>query len=1038
MSLRVVTIFYLCISGFLTTGAIFAQKVDMSLWRGVEIRNIGPAGMSGRVTAIDVIKSNPKIILIGTAAGGVWKSENQGYNWDPIFDNTDISSIGSISIYQKNPNIIYVGTGEGNPRNSQNGGRGVYKTIDGGKSWVQLGLQNTRQIHRIIVHPGNPKIVYVGASGPTWTSSEERGIYKSVDGGSTWQKILYVDSLTGCADLIMDPTNPNKLIAAMWTHSRKAWRFSSGGQGSGIFLTYDGGTTWQRIVKDNGIPEKPLGRIGLAMAPSNPEIVYAYIESRENAIFKSEDGGHHWVRQSKPGDRLIGGRPFYYADIYVDTKNENRIYSLATEVTVSEDGGKTWHRFAPGNKIHTDHHAWWSHPDDPDYLIVGHDGGLSVTQDRGKNWFFPDNLPLGQFYHIRVDNAIPYNIYGGLQDNGSWRGPSQTWFKGGIRNMYWQRLSVGDGFDMLPDPLNPEYGYAMGQAGGLIRYHYPSGQLLPIKPIHPEGKPLRFNWNAGLAINEVNQKTIYYGSQFVHKSEDYGKSWQVISPDLSTNNPDKQDFLETGGLTYDVTGAEFHTTIISIAPSYRDENIIWVGTDDGLIHITTDHGMTWNNLTPNIIGVPKNTWIPHIKASYHNPAEAFVVLDDHRRGSWEPYILHTRDYGESWEKLSSKDEMDAFVYCIEQDPVVPNLLFAGTETGLYLSFDYGKNWNKWNSGFPSIPVRDLIVHRRDHDLIIGTFGRSIWILDNLLSLREIATQGWNKIHSQSLVAFPTPDAYLAVIGESIGYRHGKVGDALFEGTNRAYGALITYFVDSVKVKNSGFKVPISIAIHNQNDQIMTTFEHMPIKGFNRVNWNLSRDGIRFPGQSTESTSTSRAGIKVPPDRYKIMITYEGDTSITNVNILSDPRLNISTEEYQIKESLLLKHQDLIAECTKIADKIYEIEKDLQWMISKLKDSDYDSLRNELISFKKSLLLRREKLLGGKKQGIYRNPNTITSVLNKTSSILSHLMIPSSPNQEAQLKIEEEVVSEFLGSFESFLETKLKPLINMMNEVVLKW
>ncbi|MDX1408365.1 MAG: hypothetical protein R3330_09530, partial [Saprospiraceae bacterium] len=551
----------------LLSALAIAQTPPSDVFSGMQPRNIGPAGMSGRVTDIEVVLADTDIIYIGTAAGGVWKSENAGHTWEPVFEDRSTASIGDIAIFQDNPNILYAGTGEGNPRNSHNSGTGMYKSIDGGRTWQHIGLEHTRQIHRVIVHPDNPDIVWAGSSGSTWAPNRDRGVFKTTNGGKTWRQILYVDDLTGVADLRMDPANPNKLICAMWEHQRFPWYFQSGGDGSAIYITYDGGERWEKVDCANGIPCGDLGRIGLAFAPSNSQFVYAFIESKENGIFRSTDGGHSWERRSRKGDGLIGDRPFYYADLYVDVRNENRVYSIATAVTSSEDGGKTWSTFAPGNRVHTDHHAWWGHPGDPEHLIDGNDGGLFITHDRGKNWYFAENLPLAQFYHIRVDNEVPYNVYGGLQDNGSWCGPGQTWWKGGIRNMYWQRLSVGDGFDVVPDLQNSDYGYAMGQAGNLVRYHRPSGQLQRIKPVHPDGEYLRFNWNAGIAISPVDKQTVYYGSQYLHRSRDHGQSWETISPDLTTNDPDKQQFLESGGLTYDVTGAEIHTTIIAIAPS---------------------------------------------------------------------------------------------------------------------------------------------------------------------------------------------------------------------------------------------------------------------------------------------------------------------------------------------------------------------------------------------------------------------------------------------------------------------------------------
>ncbi|MEM8894012.1 MAG: hypothetical protein AAGC88_05505, partial [Bacteroidota bacterium] len=758
---------------------VLAQKVDMSIFDNIKPRNVGPAGMSGRVTSIEVDLSDNDNILLGTAAGGVWKSTNAGHTWKPIFEFEKAASIGDVKMYQNNPNIIYVGTGEGNPRNSQNSGYGMYKSIDGGNTWQHLGLENTRQIHRVIIHPDDPNIVWAGVSGATWGDSEDRGVYKTTDGGATWNKILYINNRTGVSDMRMDPTNPNKIIVGMYEHRRWPWTFKSGGAGSGLYMTLDGGTNWKQITAEDGIAKGEIGRIGIAIAPSAPNVVYAYIESSDNAIYRSDDGGYKWKKVSKSGDANIGGRPFYYADIYVDTQNENRIYSIASEVTSSEDGGKTWKVFAAGNKLHTDHHAWWGHPADSDFLMVGHDGGFNITHDRGKNWWFADNLPLGQFYHLRVDNEIPYNLYGGLQDNGSWRGPSQTWFKGGIRNMYWQRLSVGDGFDMIPDPLDNEYGYAMGQAGNLVRYHYPSGQLQPIKPIHPEGEHLRFNWNSGIAIDPHDNKTIYYGSQYLLKSGDYGQSWELISPDLTTNNPEKAKFLETGGLSYDVSGAENHLTIISIAPSLQEEGVIWVGTDDGQVQLTRDGGSTWTSVTKSFKDLPENTWVTQIQPSKHDPAEAFVIFDDHRRNNWEPYIYRTRDYGKSWTRLVTTSDVWGYALSFEQDPIESDLYFAGTEFGLYVSFDAGENWNKW-SNLPTMPIQDLVIQQREHDLVIGTFGRSFWIIDDIRPLRTMAEQGTSEVINSSLSAFPAPTAYLANIGESKGYRYGKIGDALFE------------------------------------------------------------------------------------------------------------------------------------------------------------------------------------------------------------------------------------------------------------------
>jgi photosystem II stability/assembly factor-like uncharacterized protein len=527
--------------------SLAAQNFSTELLKDMKPRSIGPGGMSGRVTSIDVVHDNTDIMYVGTASGGLWKSESGGVKWEPIFENEATASIGAVAIQQSNPSVIWAGTGEGNPRNSLNGGYGIYRSLDGGHSWDLMGLEKTRHIHRILIDPANPNIVYVGAIGSPWGAHKERGVFKTVDGGKTWSKILFSNNNTGVGDMVMDPTNPNKLIVALWEHKREPWFFNSGGEGSGIFITHDAGKTWKKRTEKDGLPEGELGRIGLAIAKNKPTIVYALIEAKKNALYKSIDGGFSFIKVNDKDD--IGNRPFYYSDIFVDPQNENRIYSVFTYVNVSEDGGKNFKQLMPAygvdNGVHPDHHAWWIHPSNGNFMIDGNDGGMNITRDGGKTWRFIGNLPVAQFYHIAVDNELPYNVYGGMQDNGSWRGPAYVWRSQGIRNDYWQEISFGDGFDVLPDPENSRYGWSMSQQGYVNRYDWKTGNNYTVRPIHPDPNiKLRFNWNAAIHIDPFDNNTIYFGSQFVHKSTDKGLTWELISEDLTTNDPENKNKMK--------------------------------------------------------------------------------------------------------------------------------------------------------------------------------------------------------------------------------------------------------------------------------------------------------------------------------------------------------------------------------------------------------------------------------------------------------------------------------------------------------------
>ena len=904
---------------------ISAQEFSMELLKNKTPRNIGPGGMSGRVTSIDVVHSNPDIMFSGTASGGLWKSTSGGIKWTPIFENEATASIGAIAIQQSNPSVIWVGTGEGNPRNSLNGGYGIYKSLDGGKNWLLMGLEKTRHIHRVIIHPTNPDIVYAAAIGSPWGEHKERGVYKTINGGETWTKILYTNPKSGAADLVMDPQNPNKLVAAMWEHKRDPWFFSSGGEGSGMYITYDGGETWKQKTSEEGLPDGELGRIGIAIAQNKPEIIYALIEANKNGLYKSMDGGDTWKLVSENMDE-IGNRPFYYAEIYVDPQNENRLFSIFTYVNVSEDGGKSFNQLMPAygvsNGIHPDNHAWWIHPTNGNFMVDGNDGGMNITKDGGSTWRFIGNLPVAQFYHINVDNEIPYNVYGGMQDNGSWRGPAYIWRSQGIRNSYWQEISFGDGFDVIPDKDDSRYGWTMSQQGFVSRYDWKTGNNYSVRPTHPEPEiNLRFNWNAAINIDPNENNTIYFGSQFVHKSTDKGETWSIISSDLTTNNPEKLNQHNSGGLTMDATGAENHCTILVIEPSEVETDMLWVGTDDGRIHYTQNGGQDWTEVTKNIKGLPKGSWIPQIKASKSVKGEALLVANDYRRFNFTPYVYRTNNYGKTWDRIVDGSDVTSYALSIIEDPEEPNLLFLGTDDGLYISIDKGDKWTKWTKGFPTVSVKDLIIHPREHDLIIGTFGRAAWVLDDIRPLRAIAKN--KDILKEKIHLFTPPTAYQAAYQQPTGSRFG--GDALFNGENRGGGAKFSFYLnreevakeEEVKklepeVKNSKIKWDsIQLKIYDGDRLIRTLKKKTPKEnGIHTWTWYMDEKGTQSPSKKLKESKREPSGVSVLPGNYTTVLSYGDQVSKTRITIENDPRITRNQEASLEIYEVLKEMEDL--------------------------------------------------------------------------------------------------------------------------------
>lgn len=997
-----------------------SAALDADLLHGLAARNVGPAAVGGRIAAIDAVASDPNRILVGAATGGVWLSGNGGLTWTPVFDDEAVASIGALAINQSNPDIIWIGTGESNVRNSTSIGGGVYKSIDGGKTWALSGLEQSERIDRIALHPNDPDIAYVAAMGTLWGPNEERGLYKTIDGGETWERILYVDEDTGATDIKMDPSNPDKLYAGMWQFRRWPYQFKSGGPGSGMYVSNDAGETWKQRTEEDGLPEGELGRMVFALSPADPKRVYALVEAAKSALLVSRDGGESWEKVNE--EYNVADRPFYYTELSVDPANADRVYNISTRLRFSIDGGKTF-EFNPvidccaaGNTVHIDNHAFWINPNNSRHMIIGNDGGIAVSQDAGETWRFVRNLPLAQFYHVAVDNDDPYNIYGGLQDNGSWRGPSEVRTVAGIRNLHWQEVGFGDGFDTLPDPENSRQGYVMSQGGMLYYWDLDTGEQKMIRPDPPSlDVELRFNWSAGIAIDPFDPATVYYGSQFVHKSTDRGKSWTVISDDLTSNNPDHQLYKESGGLTYDVTAAENYTTIVSIAPSKLEQGVLWVGTDDGRVHITRDGGDTWNRIDARASGVPEGSWVPMIAPSPHDAGTAFVVFDNHRRSDMNTYVYRVTNYGQNWSALRS-NELSGYALSVLQDHVDPNLLFLGTEFGLFVSVDGGSSWTKFTAGVPTVSVMDMAIQERENDLVLGTHGRSIYVIDDYSALRNLARDDFS--------------ARLSILSASPGQRYTSnqapstrfTGSGEYRGDNEPYGVMITFMASGDDLPHPDEEIDrerrieqrlndagndedeegekdaepkVELVVKDAAGETIRTFKQPVHQGINRVVWDMSRDGLRaMPGPEPQDYEDGLpSGPEVPPGEYEITLTLanedEDDSLATaTVETLIDPRGIYSQGEIEENYAAQLSMMKLQEKAIIAVERIDHARNDLNAiseLIAKQEDADEDETLQGLTERAGELVGELDDL-----EKAFRTPPETTGIVYSADKIANRI------------------------------------------------
>lgn len=850
-------------------------------------RAVGPAVMGGRTVDIDAVGGKPWIIYAAIGPSGVWKSENNGVTWNPVFYKEATVSVGDVTIAPSHPGIVWVGTGEASCRNSVTIGDGVYKSTDGGKTWQNMGLKETRHISRIIVNPGDPNIVYVAAMGHLWGPNEERGIYKTIDGGKTWKKVLYVNADTGFADLAMDSGDSLMLYAAAYEHRRLPYHFSSGGPGSGIYKTTDGGETWRLLSKD--LPEGIMGRIGLDVARSAPGILYALIEHQDGGIWRSEDCGETWKRMCDVQTfRRVNTRPFYYSQIRVDPTNDKVVYVLSTGLHVSTDGGQKFR--AIGGGIHGDHHALWIDPSNPLHLIEGNDGGIDISYDGGKNWLPVQSMDLAEVYQVGYDMRQPYYVYCGLQDNGSWAGPSATTDRVGIANDDWTSIGGGDGFFAQPDPKDPNTVYSNWQVNNIYRYDWRIGRSKTIKPIGAlDDPPYRFNWNSPIHISPDDSATVYAGGNYLFRSQDRGYSWEVISPDLTTNDPAKQK--DSGGpITLDNSGAESHCTITTISESPAKRGVIWCGTDDGSLQITRDNGKTWENIVSRIPGLPAGTWCSRVEASHCEAGTAYAAFDGHRHDDYGTYVFKTTDFGKTWKSIKSNLPF-GWVHVIREDVKNKNLLFVGTEFGIFASLDGGASWFSLMNGLPTVAVHDIAIHPRDNDLIIGTHGRGIWILDDISFLQETRAE----ILSAPVHIFSIRPTFTYLMSS----RRESFTKPAYAAKNPAYGMSITaYILAKPKEKPR-------VTIFNKEGETVFELNLTVQEGIQREHWNLQTVPKSKEGNKVTPPATGFIPLPlVEPGEFTVELNVDGQKFSSTALVLADPRFQVSPQEIEEQHEAL--------------------------------------------------------------------------------------------------------------------------------------
>jgi photosystem II stability/assembly factor-like uncharacterized protein len=1001
------------------TGNAAAIKFDSSTFGGFEARMIGPAVMSGRVTAIDVVLKDTRTIYVGTASGGIWKSVNDGTTYKQIFEKQTMS-IGCLVIDQKSPETIWVGTGECNVRNSVSVGTGVYMTKDGGKNWKFMGLKDSERISKIMIDPRDSRVIYAAALGHLWNSNEERGLYKSSDEGKTWKRILYVDENTGCCDFEMDPQEPDVLYAAMWEFRRWPYFFKSGGKGSGLYKSTDGGKNWKKLNK--GLPRGELGRIAIAAAPSRPGTLYATVEAKETALYRSDEMGESWT---KLNDSLtVSMRPFYFSNLAVDPKDHKRLYVVGLYMGISSNGGKSFD-FSFGGGYHGDVHAVWVNPLDPNHIMIGDDGGVYVSKNRALHFTHAANLPLSQFYHVSYDMRKPYNVYGGLQDNGSWYGPSRSYNINGIQNKEWREVGYGDGFYVFRHPQDEDIVYWEYQGGYLSRYNERTKENKNIQPLPTKkGEPeYRYNWNTPIALSPNDPETLYCGAQFLFKSTNRGDTWEKISPDLTGNDPKKLQQEKSGGLTIDDTTAENHCTIYTICESAKDKNVIWVGTDDGNVQVTGDGGKSWKNVVKNIPGLPKSTWCSSIEASHFDAGTAYATFDGHMTGDMSPYVYKTTDLGKTWTSLSTPS-LEGYCYIIRQDLVKKGLLFLGSEFGLFISINDGKEWAHLTNALPKVSVRDLAIHPREHDLIIATHGLGIQIIDDISSLRSLTPE----ILNSDAVILPSRTAIMetpSVVIEAPGH-------SAYFGDNPPGGAAITYYLKKRHIFGT-----LKLEILDSKGNVVKTLPTSKSRGVNRVYW-----GMRLkPPKTAVAAGLSpmvTTGPMVAEGTYTVRLTKGKKSYTGEIKLIPDPVSAHSKKDRTLRHETVMKLYRMQEELGYVGDcasgLMDQIDKKLEAAKDKKIKISLKDFKTKLKEFHHSIIQHKGIMAGLKlREKVIELYSAVIQYGGKpTDSQIYYLSVLKEKIKQAEIKFKN-LVDKKLKSINSSLVKKKLGTLNVMTK-----